>query len=245
MKECSKSISRRLSNPDFINHYFVGDGLDIGGKPDPLSLYCEIFCQMKSVRTWDWEDGDAQFLEGVSDEQFDFIHSSHCLEHMKDPEIAINNWFRVVKPGGHMIITVPDEDLYEQGEFPSSFNHDHKWTFTIFKEKSWSPKSINVLTLVQKISGEFEVLRIQQLSATYRYKLPRFDQTLTPIAESGIELVVRKRLPEEVEDMGRWKRTRNQPERELRLHLNQYCDDLDTLKNSNNSAPPFNNDNNL
>jgi hypothetical protein len=27
---------------------------------------------------------------------------------------------------------VPDEDLYEQGVFPSTFNADHKWTFTVY-----------------------------------------------------------------------------------------------------------------
>ena len=86
MKECSKSISRRLASPGFINNYFVGNGLDIGGKPDPLSRYRELFCQMKSVRTWDWEDGDAQYLSGVEDGEYDFVHSSHCLEHIVDPQ---------------------------------------------------------------------------------------------------------------------------------------------------------------
>ena len=245
MKECSKSIARRLASPDFINHYFVGDGLDIGGKPDPLSLYSEMFCQMKSVRTWDWEDGDAQFLEGVEDEAFDFVHSSHCLEHMRDPEVAFSHWYRVVKPGGHLIITVPDEDLYEQGAFPSTFNQDHKWTFTIYKRDSWSEKSINVLDLIQNLSGDFEVLKIQQLSATYRFNLPRYDQTLSPIAECGIEFVIRKRPEQEIMDKGRWKRPEAQPTREARLHLNQYRDDLKTLKNANSSAPPFTNDNDL
>lgn len=245
MKECSKSIARRLGTPDFINQYFAGEGLDIGGKPDPLAIYQELFCQMGAVRTWDWEDGDAQFLEGVSDFEYDFVHSSHCLEHMRDPHEALDNWFRVVKPGGHLIITVPDEDLYEQGVFPSNFNLDHKWTFTISKKSSWSDKSINVLEMIQGLKGNYDVQRILLLSSTYRYNLPRYDQTLSPVAECGIEFVLRKRPEPEIADKGRWRRSSEQPGKEMRLHLNQHKDDLNTLKSSNGSKPPFENDQDL
>jgi hypothetical protein len=79
MKECSKSIQRRLFDSNFVRKYFVGTGIDIGGKPDPLCLYKELFPLMQDVKTWDWEDGDAQFLELVSDCSLDFVHSSHCL----------------------------------------------------------------------------------------------------------------------------------------------------------------------
>ena len=36
MKECSKSVMRRMREPNFTNRYFVGSGLDVGGGPDPL-----------------------------------------------------------------------------------------------------------------------------------------------------------------------------------------------------------------
>jgi SAM-dependent methyltransferase len=242
MKECSKSITRRLSDPNFTNRYFVGRGLDIGGKPDPLALYKELFCRMKAVRTWDWEDGDAQFLAGVSDGEYDFVHSSHCLEHLVDPVDGLHNWFRVVREGGYLVVTVPDEDLYEQGQFPSTFNRDHKWTFTIFKSKSWSDKSINLLDMVRQMDPAAEMLKLEQLSASYRFGLPRFDQTLTPIAECGIELVVRKRPIAELRAGGRWLRTAQQPEREVRLHLNQYKDDIEMMKQSNQEHQPFGND---
>ena len=242
MKECSKSISRRLADPNFINRYFVGNGLDIGGKPDPLGLYRSLFCQMENIRTWDWEDGDAQYLESIKDCQFDFVHSSHCLEHLVEPGEGLANWFRAVKPGGHLVITVPDEDLYEQGVFPSTFNRDHKWTFTIFKSHSWSDRSLNVIDLVRGLDGSAELVRIEQLSSTYRFDLPRYDQTLTPVGECGIEFVIRKRTEEEVKFGGRSVKTSEQPGAETRLHLNQYKNDLLTLKNSNEDSPPFTDD---
>lgn len=241
MKECSKSIPRRLGDPNFTARYFVGRGLDIGGKPDPLILYQELFVRITSVRTWDREDGDAQFLAGVRDGEFDFVHSSHCLEHLNDPREGLFNWFRVVKPGGHLIVTVPDEDLYEQGVFPSTFNKDHKWSFTIMKARSWSERSINLLPLIADLGADAELVKLELLTSTYRFSLPRYDQTLSPIGECGIEFVVRKRTAEEVALGGRL-RTGEQPIREIRLHLNQHRDDMRTLKQANTSTPPFNND---
>lgn len=242
MKECSKSIARRLADVNFTSRYFVGNGLDLGGKPDPLALYEELFSRMDSVRTWDWEDGDAQFLESVPDNSVDFVHSSHCLEHLVDPFEGLKNWFRVLKPGGHLVVTVPDEDMYEQGIFPSTFNRDHKWTFTVFKEQSWSDRSVSVLGLLKSLGGSADTIKVEQLISTYRFNLPRYDQTLSPVGECGIEFIVRKRPASEVQAGGRWQRASTQPSDELRTHLNQHRNDLQTLKEANKSVPVFSDD---
>jgi len=241
MKECSKSIVRRMMTPNFTRKYFKGCGIDIGGRPDPLSLYLEFFPLMQSVRVWDLEDGDAQYMQSVDDEAFDFVHSSHCLEHIVDPLEALRNWVRIIRPGGYVILTVPDEDLYEQGVFPSSFNQDHKHTFTIKKGKSWSSRSINVTDMLCDLGETVRIEKIELLDGTYRYELPRFDQSLTPVAESGIEVVLRKPEREELIDGGRIRRGA-QPERELRRHYNQYRDDIRNMKANNASQPPFEND---
>lgn len=241
MKECSKSIARRLASSNFLRRYFVGDGIDIGGKLDPLSLYVELFPLLRSVRTWDLEDGDAQFLEGVPDETYDFVHSSHCLEHLTEPNDGLKNWFRVLKPHGFLVVTVPDEDLYEQGKFPSTFNQDHKWTFTVYKQASWSAKSINVVELIIGLGAAAETEKIEVLNSTYRYDLPRYDQTLSPIGECAIEFVVRKRTNAELGRGGPISQGVSLP-RDSRIHLNQYRDDVVTLKASNMQRPPFKND---
>ncbi len=241
MKECSKSIARRLHDVNFTNRYFVGEGLDIGGKPDPLMLYRGLFAKMGEVRTWDWEDGDAQFLSGVADGAYDFVHSSHCLEHLVNPREGLRNWLRVVKPGGFLIITIPDEDMYEQGKFPSTFNRDHKWTFTTYKENSWSKQSLNVLTIVTELGREAEPIKIEILNSTYRYDLPRYDQSLTPVAECGIEVVIRRRTPEELLSGGRVPPQVDVPAN-VRIHLNQYLDDIQAMKITNVLHEPFKND---
>lgn len=242
MKELSKSTLRRLHNPNFITRYFVGNGIDIGGLPDPLNLYVELFPLIKSVKIWDLSDGDAQFMHNVLDESLDFVVSSHCLEHLVDPVEGIVNWFRILKPGGHLVITVPEEDLYEQKVWPSNKNHDHKWTFTIWKESSWSPKSINVLDLVKTLGPSVDVRSIHVEDKTYRFGLPEFDQTLTPVAESAIEITLRKKTAKELQDRSNKSSSGSQIEPELLPYFNQYLDDLGALKESNgrNSEPFMN-----
>jgi SAM-dependent methyltransferase len=193
--ECSKAVARRLHSPGFATRYFVGDGLDVGSGPDPFSRFAPLFPLVRSVATFDTPDGDAQFLAKYPDDAFDFLHSSHCLEHLRDPFEGLKNWVRVVRPGGHLVVLVPDEDLYEQGTWPSTFNPDHKHTFTLCKARSWSPVSVNVTALLAAVSDRAEALRVELLDHTFLPGRPRTDQTLNPVGECAIEFVLRKRNP--------------------------------------------------
>lgn len=192
MHETGKSIFSKIKDSRYATRYLVGQGIDIGAGSDSLGLYGEFFPLMQSCRAWDLPDGDAELMNSVGDDCFDFVHSSHCLEHMVDPKRALDNWLRILKPGGHLICLVPDEDLYEQGIFPS-INPDHLHTFTIYKSKSWCSRSINVLTLLEQVSYSVQILKIELLDATYRYNhTDRFDQTTTPIGECAIEFILKK-----------------------------------------------------
>ncbi|MRR50631.1 MAG: class I SAM-dependent methyltransferase [Rhodocyclaceae bacterium] len=189
------SIQRRLADSRFATRYFRGNGIDVGGGIDSLALYREFFPLARNIFVYDQEHGDAQHLDNIVDDSFDFLYSSHCLEHMRDAAEALENWLRVVKPGGHLVINVPDEDLYEQNQWPSRFNSDHKISFTIAKETSWSPVSINLLDLLSPLRDRAEILSLQLMDQGYRStSLPRgIDQTRNPMAESAIEFVLRKR----------------------------------------------------
>ena len=220
MHEASKAALRRIHDPNFAARYFVGDALDIGAGPDGLSKQQYLWPRLTTVVDWDLPDGDAQLLafgeavrwstdlrgvlltqtRGTEDAAlygFDVVHSSHCLEHMVDARAALVRWFEVVRPGGYLVTLVPDEDLYEQGVWPSTFNSDHKWTFTPWKPKSWSPVSINVLDLVALLGASAELVQLQRLERTWNphgLGLLRWDRTSTPLGESAIEFVIRKRV---------------------------------------------------
>ncbi len=56
------------------------------------------------------------------DESQDAVYSSHVLEHIPNWELALQEWFRVLRVGGFMIIVVPHWLLYEKKkDLPSRF----------------------------------------------------------------------------------------------------------------------------
>lgn len=190
----SISMQRRLADHRFATRYFVGRGLDVGGGIDTLALFQEFFPLATCISRYDIENGDAQYLRNVDDAVFDFLYSSHYLEHMRDSRQALESWLRVVRSGGYLVIQVPDEDLYEQGQWPSRFNSDHKLSFTIYKAMSFSPVSVNILDLLRGFAGQARIISVAQIDHGYRSKLvpAGADQTRTPLAECGIEFVLQK-----------------------------------------------------
>lgn len=70
--------------------------------------------------------GDAARLSLFADESFDAVFSSHVLEHMEDMQEALNEWSRVIKPGGFLCLYVPSANLYPKcGEEGANPDHKH------------------------------------------------------------------------------------------------------------------------
>ena len=102
MTETIKTIAQWT---DYEKSLVQGSVIDIGCGSDPIS---------PSARCFDIDDGDANYITKFIHETYDCVYSSHCLEHMVDAKLALNEWWKLVKPGGYLILIVPDEDLYEQ-----------------------------------------------------------------------------------------------------------------------------------
>lgn len=124
--ESRRTYEDKLNN-GFFNKYMSGKGLDIGyagydgGEP--------ILNTATGVdRGYPGYDGNfLPFEEGSQD----YVYSSHCLEHIKDYKLALREWFRVTKVGGHIVIVVPHQFLYEKkANLPSRWNADHKRFYT-------------------------------------------------------------------------------------------------------------------
>jgi SAM-dependent methyltransferase len=101
-----------------VLHYFSdGKGIDVGCSRDPLTRTCVAFDQS------DWPEvthrGDARALP-FGDAEFDWLWSSHLLEHFEDTAAVLKEWVRVLKPGGTIGLYVPHPELYKGG------NPDHK-----------------------------------------------------------------------------------------------------------------------
>lgn len=76
-----------------------GNGLDVGAGKWPLEESIPVDLQ---------NGGDAMSLpEG----QFDYVFSSHCLEHLKNPVAAIEHWKTRIRPGGVLFLYLPHPDM--------------------------------------------------------------------------------------------------------------------------------------
>ena len=160
MDEAAKT--EKIRGPEFLEKYFSGKVLDIGCGDDLV---------VPNAVPFDKEQGDAQeILDYLSSNTFDCVHSSHSLEHMNDVPKALEQWWQLVKPGGAMIIVVPDEDLYEQGVWPSLFNRDHSATFRLNKTDSWSPVSHDLGELCSVLPNA-EVISLEQQDVGYDHSL--------------------------------------------------------------------------
>ena len=53
---------------------------------------------------------EATNLQGIGDESYDFLLSSHMIEHTANPIKALKEWLRVVKENGHLILVIPHKD---------------------------------------------------------------------------------------------------------------------------------------
>lgn len=185
-------MRRRYYSGNFTTRYFRGRGIDIGPGPDCISQYMQQFPLIEAVLPFDMEHGNAQFLtKYIPKESVDFIHSSHSLEHMVDPYLAIREWALCLKLNGYLIITVPDEDLYEQGVWPSQRNFDHKTSWTIHKKSSSMPKSINCIDIIKSIDDLCVCEKIELITDFWDPRA-KGDQTQEPNPECAIEIILRK-----------------------------------------------------
>jgi SAM-dependent methyltransferase len=67
---------------------------------------------------------DAVDISNINDNQYDFVFSSHTLEHIANPLKAIKEWLRIVKNDGYIIIIVPEK----------SWCFDHRRNYSNFSK---------------------------------------------------------------------------------------------------------------
>lgn len=197
-QETTKAAPRRAAM-ELFQRAFTGAGLDIGAGPDPLHaglgfpgiVRCEVF---------DREQGDAERIdEYLPPESFDFVHASQCLEHMADPHDAFRRWLSLVKPGGWLVFSVPDWELYEGCRWPSRHNPDHKsaWGIGPMRQSriNFQPPYFDILEFLKFLAPQALPMLLQIADTRYDYMLfgSDRDQTLSDNAEAFIEVVLWKR----------------------------------------------------
>lgn len=200
--EMEKATARRKHYISFAI-YFSGVGLDIGCGDCAMDAFA--FRGTIRVDGFDRDNaticGNAETLANINSNTYDFVVSSHCLEHMVDPKMSLRNWIRVVKPGGYLVITVPEWEMYERRQWPSRFNGDHKWAWCTTDVSAGH--IINVHKFLEDFLDEVSVIKVEEIVVGFDYNLPRnIDQTATP-AECCIEFILQKKREQDGTDKER------------------------------------------
>lgn len=73
---------------------------------------------------------EATMLDGISDEACDFVLSSHCLEHVANPLKALEEWRRITRNGGRLVLVLPDP--------AKTFDHRRPITSLLHLREDWS-----------------------------------------------------------------------------------------------------------
>lgn len=159
MAETRKSHDRRVRE-DWYGKYAPADkgGIDLGCQLDPIHPGRDNWIR------YDWtlnSENDAQHCSNIADESQACCYASHILEHLRDPGLAIRNWWRILQPGGCLIVCVPSRDLYEKRtELPSRWNGEHKTFWLLERDEPPFTRSLFHEVTGNTPGGQLQLLRV-------------------------------------------------------------------------------------
>jgi SAM-dependent methyltransferase len=149
----SKIIRKRISNFAYLKQLFIAkSGLEVGGPSRIfrdkgfLPLYKIVKeldgCNFSNTTIWEGniESGknynyyknkkgvqyisEATDLSLIPNLKYDFVISSNCLEHVANPLKAINEWIRVLKDGGLVLLVLPNKEYcFDHNRPVTEFSH--------------------------------------------------------------------------------------------------------------------------
>lgn len=103
----------------YVLRYCQGRGVDVGcgeEKIDPEAIGLDL-------PTTYGDDGGPQTAADVLTRwedwkcragSLDYVYSSHLLEDYADPGAVLGRWLKWLKPGGHLVLCLPDEQRYRE-----------------------------------------------------------------------------------------------------------------------------------
>lgn len=140
------STYKRRYMSGFYSRFCQGKGLHIGYGEEAIKPGVDyIKSTEKDVTKIPSEDG-----------AYNFVYAT-VLQETTDPVTVCQEWWRLIAPGGFLILVAQDEDLYEQRRWPSAFNTRHQCTLTISKDKSWSPVSHNITDIIYRLPNHHTI----------------------------------------------------------------------------------------
>ena len=131
-------------------------------------------------------------LSTVTDETFDYLIAAHVLEHIDDPILALKNWVRVVKRGGHIILAVPDMRLSDEKHRALTpidhFERDHNEGPQVSAEYHYDEHGLNPEGYTGDQLAKY-IKDHERMIHYHTFTLTSFVQFLGAMQDIGYELV--------------------------------------------------------
>lgn len=114
-RECPSETSKHR---DVLGQYCKGFGCDVGFGGDPISpsaIRIDLARPYTRVGFYEVQlGGDCRNLYWFRDDVLDYVYSSHLLEDFpeNETEMIIREWRRILKPGGRLVMLLPDQQRY-------------------------------------------------------------------------------------------------------------------------------------
>lgn len=161
----AKLLEVGAGRPDVLNGFRLA-GIDVYGCD--ISKTSKIACKKANIPF-----KYVNLVTGIlpyKDEIFDVVYSKSVIEHIQDPLSFVTESFRVLKPGGLLLILTPDwEANYKT--FYDDFTH----------VRPMSQRSMDLLLSILD-PAEIEIYRFRQLPLTWKYPVVnKFCAVLAPI----------------------------------------------------------------
>ena len=112
----------------------------------------------------------------IPDNEFDRVYSSHCLEHLGDPKKAVEEIWRVGKPGAEVVIKVP-----HCSSRVAWTDIEHTRGFSMHSFRRFSPES-------SRVSGNKMILKLEKVKLIWQQ---RMDMEFLPVWAVALMPVVR------------------------------------------------------
>lgn len=192
INDAGKHIEETDPRPEFLamEPYCRGLGLDIGcgtNRLSPTVLSLDSYPHKEADIVWDCVHGNGRYPYPFQPGTFDFIFASHVLEDFAPYQIqwVFDEWLRMVKPGGYLIILVPD---MEGGRYP---DWDEKFTED-------SPEVVSGERKVGDLKGNpshkltMGTKKMQELVAGSQYKMEVVQYDTIPHDTMTLDFVIKK-----------------------------------------------------
>lgn len=98
-----------MHNPTLLPEGCRVDYFDVATRAEAMALFPEVPPESFKIDPQYLGDLDADGLAQIGDGVFDFVILNHVIEHVANPIKVVGELFRIVRKGGHVVISCPDK----------------------------------------------------------------------------------------------------------------------------------------